>query len=220
MALSSDDQYVFTSKYEKNDYIKQFSVETGQMIKAYGPIFENDIVLQITLTPDNEWLFAASWKGHLKQYSLRSQKLIHDYGQIHGERIGCLVTTRDSKWLITSVENHVRRISVKNRKIKKDFGQIHDHSRITNMQITAKGKKLLVGDFGGFLKLISSRDGAVIKDFGRAHSENITGIVISADQRYFFTSSLDGKLIQWDCKNNTLFKDHGYQIRDGINYLC
>jgi WD40 repeat protein len=220
MALSSDDQYVFTSNHEKNDYIKQFSVETGQMIKAYGPIFENDFVLQITLTPDNKWLFAASIEGHLKQYSLRSQKLIHDYGQIHGERIGCLVTTRDSKWLITSVENHVRRISVKNRKIKKDFGQIHDNRGITNMQITAKGKKLLVGDWSGCLKLISSKDGEVIKDFGQAHSGMITGIVISVDQRYFFTSSLDGKMKQWNCKNNTLFKDHGYLIGDGICNLC
>ncbi len=139
MALSSDNEFVFTSNHEKNDYIKQSSVGTGQMIKAYGPIFENDFVLQITLTPDNKWLFAASPGGHLKKISLWSQKRVYGYGKIHSQRITCLETTRDSKWLIPgSLDRHAKRISVDNREVNKDLGQDYD-TRIIAMKITADG---------------------------------------------------------------------------------
>jgi hypothetical protein len=68
------------------------------MIKDYGAIFGSYKVLTITTTPDNKWLFAASNEGHLKQISLESQQVVHNYGQIHDLGITRLETTRDSRW--------------------------------------------------------------------------------------------------------------------------
>jgi hypothetical protein len=166
------------------------------MIIDYGPIF-GDGLESITTTPDNKWLFAASTAGHLKQICLKSQKVVHDYGQIHGTSIKCLETTRDSKWLLTGgYDGHVKRISVKNKEVDKDFGEV-THSQISSMKITPDNEKLVVGDFACFLKLISSRDGELIKDFGQQFDYGgITGIVIAADQKSFFTSSYYGKLKQ------------------------
>jgi WD40 repeat protein len=76
-------------------------MRNGQMIKDHGPTFEKDAVWSITTTPDNKWLFAASTGGYLKQISLESQQVAHDYGKIHDDYIRCLETTRDNKWLIT-----------------------------------------------------------------------------------------------------------------------
>ena len=87
------------------------------------------------------------------------------------------------------------------------------------MKITADGEKLLFGDSSGQLKLISSEEGQEIKDFGRAHNYPITGIVITMDQKFFFTSSSDGELKQWNYEDNSLFKDHG-RITEYISSLC
>ena len=89
------------------------------------------------ITPDNKGLFAASSKGHLKQISLESQEVVHDFGKIHDQFIKWLETTRDSKWLITgSYDKHVKRISVKNKELDKDFGQVCEDG-IIKIQITA-----------------------------------------------------------------------------------
>jgi hypothetical protein len=57
------------------------------------------------------------------------------------------------------------------------------------MKIRAGDEKLLLGDSDGHLKLISLIDEKLIKDFGRAHDIVIIGIMITADQKFFFTSS-------------------------------
>ena len=85
------------------------------------------------------------------------------------------------------------------------------------MKITADGERLLVGDDEGNLKLISSRDGEVIKHFGRVGDNCISGIMVTEDEKFFFTSSSAGELKQWNYEDNTLFRDHG-EITD--NFSC
>jgi WD40 repeat protein len=87
------------------------------------------------------------------------------------------------------------------------------------MKITADDEKLLVGDDYGYLILISSRDGQGIKDFGPAVFFRVTGIMLTADQKFFFTSSSDGKLKQWNYEDNNLARDHG-MINKRIVSLC
>jgi hypothetical protein len=191
------------------------------MLKDYGVIFKYDGVLSIATTLDKKWLFACSGGGGtLKQISLGSQQLVHDHGEIHRDRISYLETTRDSEWLInSSLDNHVKRISVGKREFDTDFGRICDSSIMVSMKITADDEKLIVGDNLGHMKLISLRDGQVIKDFGQVHDDIINGIVISADRKFFFTSSYNGELKQWNYEDNTLVIGHG-KINNCINTLC
>ena len=95
---------------------------------------------------------------------------------------------------------------MENRKVDKDFGQVCDQP-IISVKITAKG--LLVGDEYGYLSLISSRDGKVIRLFGQVHDSMITGLIITADQKFFFAASASGKLKQWNYQDNTLVRDYG-----------
>ena len=69
------------------------------------------------------------------------------------------------------------------------------------------------------MKLMSLTDGTKIKDFGQIHNEKITGIVITADEKFFFTSSEKGKLKQWNYGGTTLVKSYG-KITGGIFSLC
>ena len=219
IAITSDDKFLFTSGEENNGHIKKFLVIGGQMMKDQGVIFKNGGVWAINVTFDNKYLFAGSEVGNLKQISLEIGTVIHDYGEIHGDSIRCLETSRDSQWLFTgSDDKHVKRISVWNREVVKDFGKVCDYW-ITRMKIKGDGERLLVGDDCGYLKLLSSRDGKVVKDFKQAHDSVITGIMITADRKFFFTSSLDGLLKQWNNEDNTLVRDYG-KMTDSINSLC
>jgi hypothetical protein len=100
-------------------------MKNGQMIKDYGIVFDNDGVFSIITTPDIKYLFAgSSVGGRLKQISLESQEVVHDYGKIHDGTIACLETTRDTKWLIIdSNDKHVYRISVENREVEKSLAR-------------------------------------------------------------------------------------------------
>jgi WD40 repeat protein len=79
IAITSNDKYLFTSVYETNGHVRQFSVRNGQMIKGQGAILERDGVWSITTTPDNKWLFAAINKWHLKQIYLEIQEVVHEF---------------------------------------------------------------------------------------------------------------------------------------------
>jgi hypothetical protein len=87
------------------------------------------------------------------------------------------------------------------------------------MKITADDEQLLVGDAAGHLTLISSIDGEVTKKFGRLHDGYISGMIVTLDQKFFFSASSAGELKQWNGQDLTLAKDHG-EIMDPIYSLC
>jgi hypothetical protein len=100
----------------------------------------------MTITPDNNYLFADNGQSILKQISLESQQVVHNYGGILTGLIQCFESTRDSKWLITcNWDGHVKRISVQKRKLDKVLGQFSSFP-IKTMKITADDEKLLTGD--------------------------------------------------------------------------
>jgi hypothetical protein len=87
------------------------------------------------------------------------------------------------------------------------------------MKITADEEKLLIAGFAGEMKLISLTDGKLVKAFPNTHDGRISGIVTTADQKFWFTSNSDGRLIQWNYGGNSLLKDHG-KVADFISSLC
>jgi WD40 repeat protein len=87
------------------------------------------------------------------------------------------------------------------------------------MKISADEKNLFLRDGSNRLRLISLTDGTTTKDFGRIHDHLISGIVVTADEKFFFTSSVDGKLIQWNYGDTSLVRVYK-QITGGIISLC
>jgi hypothetical protein len=60
---------------------------------------------------------------------------------------------------------------------------------------------LLVGDAAGHLTLISSINGEVTKNFGRLHDGYIGGLIVTLDQKFFFSASSAGELKQWNAQD-------------------
>ena len=186
MAITADNRYLFTGDIEDGD-VKQFRVSDGRMIKHYHQLLEDGISSLIT-THDSKYLFAGGKRGQLKQICLESQELVHDYGKIYNSDIYQLQTTRDSKYVISGGGKRVTRISIKNRDVEEEFGRVC-YSKIWAMKISADQEKLFLGDMNGYLKLVSLTDGTTIKDFEKIHDCFITAIVITADEKFLFTSS-------------------------------
>jgi WD40 repeat protein len=187
------------------------------MTKDFGEIF-GDGVFAITLTPDNKWLFAATHRGHLKQICLETQEVVMDFGRVHMKHVTCFETTSDSKWLISGgLDRGIKRISVENKEVDKVLVQGFD--MFTSLKITADGEKLLVGDQKGGFRLLSQTDGTEIDQIGFGHDGSVNAIAITSDQKFWFTSTGEGTLEQWDSKENSSFKDHG-KIADSISSLC
>jgi hypothetical protein len=157
---------------------------------------------------------------HLKQIRLDSHEEVKDYGDIYdGYHNSCLQTTSDSKWLFDGrFDYNVMRISVENREVDKEFSQ-PSMDTLNSMKITPDDEKMFVGSVDN-LYLISLIDGEVLKKFRNVHGYDlVTGIVITADQKFFFTSSYEGILKQWNYGDNTLVRDHG-RIASRICSLC
>jgi hypothetical protein len=87
------------------------------------------------------------------------------------------------------------------------------------MKISADGKKLLVGGSSGDLELISITDWEKIKGFWKILNLRVRGIVITADEKFFFVYSLYGRFRQWNYEDGTLVRDYG-EITDNIHSLC
>jgi hypothetical protein len=67
--------------------------------------------------------------------------------------------------------------------------------------------------------LISFTDGKAIKRYGKIQDAGITGIVITADEKFLFTCSVRGILKQWNYGDMTLVREYR-KIADGIYSLC
>ena len=62
-------------------------------------------------------------------------------------------------------------------------------------------------------------DGTIIKNFGNILDDGISGIVITADEKFFFTSCGAGVLQQWNYEDRSLVRNYG-EITDQIYCLC
>jgi WD40 repeat protein len=186
LAITADNRYIFTSDSDKAD-VKQFRISDGCVIKHYERLFHGGIASIIT-TPDSKYLIAGGGSGDLIQICVESQEVVHEYTKIHIERMNCMQITRDSKYLITCAGSSFKKISIANRALEKDFGHVFG-SEIIAMKITADQKKLFLGGRKGNLKLMSLTHVTTIKVFRRVHEDWITGIVLTADEKFFLTSS-------------------------------
>lgn len=89
------------------------------------------------MTPDNKYLFAGSYLGHLKQICLERREVVVDYGKIHGNRLRWLEVTSDSKQLITGGwDKIIKIVAIDQRRLSSDKGKVC-YRGATRMRMTA-----------------------------------------------------------------------------------
>ncbi len=91
------------------------------MTKDYGNIMPGYINSMVQ-TSDKKYLFLSDDAGCLKQIDVKKQKVVSDYGKMHG-RIYAIAITSDDSYLFTSNlqdNGHVKQFSVRNGQMIKD----------------------------------------------------------------------------------------------------
>jgi WD40 repeat protein len=94
------------------------------VIRDYGDFLPPQIT-SIALTPYGKYLFAGTRNGSIKQICLETQKLVHDYCQVHDQIISCLQITRDSKYLVSAGhDTSVQKISITDKAVVEYFANV------------------------------------------------------------------------------------------------
>ena len=115
---------------------------------AYCQIGE---ILQICCSNDGKWLFVSDNLGNVKQWSIKQQEMVKDYGNIHkGRKVQAVICTLDSKYVFSADDSgNIKQIDLQRKCIIKDYLQIHqDDIR----SLTVSDQFLFSADYSGCVK--------------------------------------------------------------------
>jgi len=174
----------------------------------------HDMVLeggQLAITKDGQSVLIAGYPGMVRQYSLSTGKLVHDYGKVFKAEISpmktsCIWTikcTPDNKSFFVSNEfGHLKQFSLEDFSLLKDYGKIHSDS-LSQLLVTADGKWLYTTSISGEMKKWDVAKQSLKKDFGAIYPAGtnwIFAITSTADSKNVFISSsywTIGLMSQW-----------------------
>lgn len=115
--------------------------------KNYGNVHKGEIT---ALATSSDYLFTADRNGHIKQFSLPFQTLIHDYGKCHSGEIWSMALSK--RHLFSSdQQGKLLQFSLDLKTITKDYGKIHT-GEIWSIALTKNDRWLFTSDFDGNLK--------------------------------------------------------------------
>jgi WD40 repeat protein len=108
--------------------LMQWSVSQKKVTKEYGGIMAG-CISSMVLTSGKNYLFLSDNDGCLKKLDVKKQKVVRDYGKIHGQILSIAITS-DDKYIFTSDfddTGHVKQISVRHGQMIKDPGAIFEN---------------------------------------------------------------------------------------------
>ena len=223
--LNSSRNYIYNQGCQfipnnKGD-MKQYNIETGQLIKQYLNAHHHPI-LCIIATSDNNYIFTSDYQGVLKQWNYHSKLLHRDYGRISKEVIWSIHATHNCKYFFIGdrvgnqkqfiLEVHGNMQQNSNNQAK-DYGEIHK-GVIFSITGTSDSKYLFTSDNNGTQQQYDIEKKQLVQSYLKIHDGQIKSIRITHDDKYLFTSNTEGSLKQWSIKKRVQFKDFG-KIHDG-----
>jgi WD40 repeat protein len=124
-------------------------------------------IWSIAISSDDKYIFTSDqfYNGHVKQFSVRTGKMIKDFGEeFWGEGIRSIITTPDGKYLFAAGNHgHLKQICLESQQVVHDYGRIHNES-IDCLETTRDSKWLFTGNPEGHLKRISVEKREVDRD--------------------------------------------------------
>ncbi len=80
-------------------------------------------------TPNSQYMYISGNRGCMKQYDIRTQECMKDFGRVHmnDSDICCLVVGPNSKFLWTSDDSGMlKEWDIKKGELLRDFGKVHN----------------------------------------------------------------------------------------------
>ena len=88
MIKTPDDKYLFIGC--AGGYQYQWSLEQNIIVKEYGRVHPYDI-WSMEITPNGEFQITGDMRGNLKQFSIKDQKLLKQYDNLHTSYINSIL---------------------------------------------------------------------------------------------------------------------------------
>jgi WD40 repeat protein len=203
----------------------KWDVATGNWTSAIVDVTTNNDFSACALTKDGNSLFCGGFPGKIKSFSMQTNKLALDMGQVFDDlnpqvhkpmsAIWTMATTPDNKSLFAANEyGHLKQFSVKDGSLLKDYGVVHSDS-LSSLTITNDGKWLFTSSISGEFKKWDVSKQSLVKDFGKIYpKENnwIFAITSSPDSKNVFVSSSNwtiGVMSQWSAADEKMVRDYG-----------
>jgi WD40 repeat protein len=146
-------------------------------------------IYSMVQTSDKRYLFLSDDKGYLKKIDFKKQKVVKNYGKIHGE-IKAIAITSDDKYLWTSgseMNGKVKQFSVNDGQMIKDHGLIFENDGVRSITSTPDHRWMFAGSREGCMKQISLESQQVVHDYGKIHDDRISYLEPTKDSQWLIT---------------------------------
>lgn len=183
-----------------------------QMVKNYGKVHK--WIKCMAVTNNGRYLFTSGEDKHLKQWCIKAQRLIKDYGKVSPGWICCMAITSDDKYLFTGGRHkHLKQWDIDNQELVTDYQyEVVYDSQIECMVTTSDGAYLFTGhedESNRDLMQWSIERHRLVKNYGSVHGGKVLCMCITPNGAYLFTGGADKRLKQWSVDKEQLIKDYG-----------
>ena len=164
----------------------------------------------------SRYLFTGDHGGRMKQWSIKRQLLLKDFGEVHENPISSFVATNDGKFLFScDFRGFQIQWSIPKQKRVKDYDELIEPSdSVDSATLSYDSKYLFLASMNGHLVQISINKKKVKHNFGGVYDLTpgncgIHLVEVSYDSKYLFVCNWQGSLKQFCIKKNELVKDYG-----------
>lgn len=100
---------------------------TKTMETQYGKSWRDRYVSNIPRFQKGNALFTSTKDGQLKEWSIKRNELVFDFGKVHKAAIKGLVVNYDETFLFTSsYDKHIKQFCLVTKSLIRDYGECHD----------------------------------------------------------------------------------------------
>ena len=189
LTFSKDQKNIFFGDFEGK--VNCFNIETKVRTRFENDAHASPISHMLSVEKENK-LVSAGWDGKIKIWDLSNQKCI-DLAVLTSQ-VQCMTTSKDEKFVYISHLNNS--IAVWNLESLELSRSIKLDSPAKKMLITKNNEKLILGYQNGEISIrqLGNEDNNTLL---KGHSDCISALAISPDEKRLFTGSYDSSFKIW-----------------------
>ena len=184
---------------------KQFNNKKGSMP---GPAFDSD----------GPYFLCGDEVGQLKQFDIKNDELVKDYGMVHHGSIWTIAITNDKRFAYTTDQaGLMKQWDLKLKLLWRDWGKIHKDA-INCIHLTRDDKIMFTCDDSGSLKKwsVDLLNLNLEKDDFTEEAIPILSLTTSNDIQHMFYGDKSGSLYKWGIESQTLITQQPAVLNGGV----
>ena len=131
----------------------------------------------------------------MKQWCLKSKKLLKDYGAVHPCMIYSIKSSFDSKFLYTSDgKGSLKKICIEKREVDKTLRENHGTKSIDVIEVSNDNKYLIVAERDGVLEQWCMKKDKILMKC-KVNARKILSMKISDDSKVLYVGVNDSKMV-------------------------